>query len=292
MNPGISTSERIRIQNALMGELLNACLGDKAKAIRLLEYERRRNPRLKTMEALEMALDRLCHDRGGMYRAAPSTANRSAKPAWANTDSFAAVKRKQGPPDVNGRMVLSVLLACAVVVGFTKIASRSLHPEVQPPAQQEFQAPHVPYSPPTVYREPVPRPSTSQAYAPEPPDSTGIFKCSVNGRTVYSDSACGAPAATKRLALQDPSAGFASPPRERLEDLTANRLASEQAYQRSIQAQAAEIRVHARKVECENLGRHVNWLDASARAPQSAQMQDWIRADKARAQTRQFDLHC
>jgi hypothetical protein len=58
MNPGISTSERIRIQNALMAELLNACLGDKAKANRLLEYERRRNPSLKTMEALEMALDR------------------------------------------------------------------------------------------------------------------------------------------------------------------------------------------------------------------------------------------
>lgn len=292
MNPGISTIERIRIQNALMSELLNACLGDKAKAIRLLEYERRCNPRLKTMEALEMALDRLCHDRGGMYRAAPSTANRSAKPAWANTDSFAAENRKQGPPDVNGRMALSVLLACAVVVGFTKIASRSLQPEIQMPAQQEFQIPRVPNPPPTVYREPAPRPSTSQAYAPEPPNSTGIFKCSVNGQTVYSDSACGAAAATKRLALQYPSTGFASPPKERLEDLTANRLAAEQAYQHSIQAQAAEIRVNARKAECEDLDRRVNWLDASARAPQSAQMQDWIRADKAKAQTRQFDLHC
>lgn len=292
MNPGISTSERIRIQNALMAELLNACLGDKAKAIRLLEYERRRNPSLKTMEALEMALDRLCHDRGGMNRAAPFTANCSAKPAWANADSFAAVSRKQGPPDVNGRMALSVLLACAVVVGFTKIASGSLHPAVQAPVQQEFQTPRVSNPAPTVYREPASRPSMSQAYAPEPPDSTGIFKCSVNGRTVYSDSSCGAPAAAKRLALQDPSAGFASPPKERLEDLTANRLAAEQEYQRSIQAQAAEIRVNARKAECENLGRHVNWLDASARAPQSAQMQDWIRVDKARAQTRQFDLHC
>ena len=292
MKPGISTSEIIRIQNALMAELLNACLGDKARAIRLLEYERRRNPRLKTMEAIEMALDRLCHDRGGMNRAAPFNANRSAKPAWANTDSFAAVSRKQGPPDVNGRMVLSVLLACAVVLGFTRLASRSLHHEVQAPTQQEFQAPQVPDPPPTVYREPAPRPSKSQAYAPEPRNSTGVFKCSVNGRTVYSDSACGAPAATKVLKLQDSSAGFASPAQERLEDLTANRLDAEQAYQRSVQAQAAKVRVNAIKADCENLGRHVNWLDATARAPQSGQMQDWIKADKARAQTRQFDLHC
>lgn len=239
-----------------------------------------------------MALDRLCRDRGGMNRAAPFTANCSAKPARANADSFAAVSRKQGPPDVNGRMALCVLLACAVVVGFTKIASGSLHPAVQAPVQQEFQTLRASNPSPTMYREPAPRSSTSQAYAPETPVSTGIFKCSVNGRTVYADSPCAAPAATKRLALQDPSAGFASPQRERLEDLTANRLADEQAYQRSLQAQAAEILVNAGKAECENLGRHVDWLDASARAPQSALMQDWIRADKARAQTRQFDLHC
>lgn len=126
----------------------------------------------------------------------------------------------------------------------------------------------------------------------EPRNSTGLFKRSVNGRTVEADSACGAPTATKRLALQDPSAGFTSLPKEQLEDLTASRLAAEQAYQRSLQAQAAEIRVDARKVGCKNLDRHVNRLDPWARASQSGQMQDRIRADQARAQTRLFDLHC
>jgi hypothetical protein len=47
-----------------------------------------------------------------------------------------------------------------------------------------------------------------------------------------------------------------------------------------------------RKAECDHLDRHINRLDASARAPQSGQMQDWIKAEKMRAQSRQFDLRC
>jgi hypothetical protein len=109
---------------------------------------------------------------------------------------------------------------------------------------------------------------------------------------VYADAPCGAPAQTKRLALSEVSSGFASPPKENLEDLTARRIASEQAYQRSMQAAPAPVPVDLRKIKCDDLVRRVNWLDAAARAPQSGQMQDWIKADKSRVQTRQFDLRC
>lgn len=292
MRPGISIGESIRIQNALMAELITACLGDKAKAIRLLEYERRRNPRLKTMEAIDIALGRLCHDRGGISRPAAFAGNANGKSAWTNSVSFASGERKQGPPDVNGRMALSVFLACAVVVGFTKMASSSLEPQVQAPPQLEVPTPHVPESPPTASRPPAPRLPAPQAYANESRDSSGIFKCTVNGRTVYADSPCGTPATTKRVALQDSSAGFASPPRERLEDLTARRVASEQAYERSMQAQATQVRVDNKKAECEDLSKHIERLDSAARAPQWGQTQDWFRAEKTRAQSRQFDLRC
>lgn len=119
-----------------------------------------------------------------------------------------------------------------------------------------------------------------------------VFRCTVNGKTVYADSPCGAPAQTRRLALSDASSGFASPPRESLEDLTARRIASEQAYQRSIQALPAPTQVDMRKMECDDLARRIDWLDATARAPQSGQTQDWLKADKSRVQTRQFDLRC
>jgi hypothetical protein len=92
--------------------------------------------------------------------------------------------------------------------------------------------------------------------------------------------------------LSDASSGFASPPKENLEELTARRIASEQAYQRSLQARPAPVPVDMRKLECDDLARRVNWLEAAARAPQSGQAQDWLKADKSRVQARQFDLRC
>jgi hypothetical protein len=285
MKPGISIAESIRIQNALMAELIAACFGDKPKAIRLLEYERKRNPTLKTMAAIEVALDRLCHDRGGKLRPALAI-----DPSDGKLRSGRAASARQGPPDANFRMALSVLLACALIAGFIKIASKSLQAPVAPAIHSQSPIPPLAAPPPVTARESAP--SRLGAEASEPRYSSGVFKCTVNGRTVYSDSACGTAVTMKRLALPDASAGFASPPRENLEDLTAKRVAAEQIYQRSVQAQATEIHASMRKTECQSLGNRIDWLDASARAPQPAQMQDWIRADKARTQARQFDLHC
>jgi hypothetical protein len=292
MNPGISTSERIRIQNALMSELITACFGDKAKAIRLLDYERHRDPTLKTMDALDAALDRLCRDRGGAMRAAPCAANDSAAPAWAHSTASRAQGGRQGPPDVSSRMGLSMLLACVVVLGLATIASKSLRNQAMPPVQPAPPVLPMVNPPPLIKRAPAPAMPARSADMPDAGPASPIFKCTVNGKTVYSDAHCGAPAETRRLALSDASSGFASPPKERLEDLTARRMASEQAYQRSIQAQPAEVHVDMRKAECDHLDRHINRLDASARAPQSGQMQDWIKAEKMRAQSRQFDLRC
>jgi hypothetical protein len=88
MKRGVSIGESIRIQNALMAELITACLGDKAKAIRLLEFERRRNPRLKTTDAIDLALERLCRDRGGIGHPASISANVNPDSAWTNAVPF------------------------------------------------------------------------------------------------------------------------------------------------------------------------------------------------------------
>jgi hypothetical protein len=53
-----------------------------------------------------------------------------------------------------------------------------------------------------------------------------------------------------------------------------------------------QIYMDTRKAECDRLSKHIEWLDASARVPQSGQAQDWIKGEKVRAQTRQYDLHC
>jgi len=43
--------------------LISACLGDRAKAVRLASYERRRDPRITDAEARVRALDHLISDR-------------------------------------------------------------------------------------------------------------------------------------------------------------------------------------------------------------------------------------
>lgn len=96
----------------------------------------------------------------------------------------------------------------------------------------------------------------------------------------------------KRLVLNESSSGFASPPKERLEELTAKRVASEQAYQRTVQAQPAEIYGDPRKAECDGLGKHIEWLNTMARMQQSGEAQDAIKTDKVRAQARQYELRC
>lgn len=292
MHPGISTSERIRIQNALMSELVNACLGDKAKAIRLLEYERRRDPTLKTLDALDAAITRLCRDRGGAMRTAPLAACGSSAPGWTRSDAGPAPARNPGPPDVSARMALSFVLACVVVAGVAAIASNSMRTQVAPMVQPAFPVQPVIHPPPMPARAAIPAMPAPQADIPAPVHSSQVFRCTVNGKTVYADTPCGAPAQTRRLALSEASSGFASPPRENLEDLTARRIASEQTYQRSMQAPPAPTPVDTRKMECEDLARRVSWLDAAARAPQPPHTQDLIKAEKSRMQTRQFDLRC
>jgi len=49
-----------------MAKLVTACFRDEERAIRPSDYERTRDPTPETMEAVDMALDRPCHDRGAV----------------------------------------------------------------------------------------------------------------------------------------------------------------------------------------------------------------------------------
>jgi hypothetical protein len=46
------------------------------------------------------------------------------------------------------------------------------------------------------------------------------------------------------------------------------------------------------KALCDSLDARVNQLDATARQPQSGQMQDWIRGERQKTRDEQSRLHC
>jgi hypothetical protein len=119
---------------------------------------------------------------------------------------------------------------------------------------------------------------------------SGIIKCIMNGKTIYSDEKCPAGAATQQVKLHD-TAGVVSPPKAILSKLTAERLASENALVLTLQKPVA-LPMQSKKTECEALNKHIEWLDSMARQPQTGQMQDWIRQERKKARDQQFAIHC
>jgi hypothetical protein len=117
-----------------------------------------------------------------------------------------------------------------------------------------------------------------------------IHKCIEGGKIIYSDRACLHEITSDVVELHD-SAGIVSPPKEKLEDLTAKRKASEVTYRRQNLQQAA-LNVQSAAADCKALAKRVEWLDSLARQPQSAATQDWIRQEREKARNKQFELHC
>lgn len=124
-----------------------------------------------------------------------------------------------------------------------------------------------------------------------PPESYGVTKCtSTAGKAEYSDGPCptGSHAATVWV---QPDVNLAD----------GMSVAAREASMRSNSAIAAQIYQHERRVaqntsdvlgECASLDARIKWVDAMARQPQDAPMQDWLSNERKAARDRQFRLHC
>ena len=187
--------------------------------------------------------------------------------------------------------LISFLIACAVVAGAVWIFDQSLGKNEAPHATKVQRHAVEPRNSRTPAQQQEHRIDPFSAPAHAGAGSTGkIFKCVINGKTTYSDHECATKSGQQALNLSD-SRGILSPPKETLEELTAQRLAKEAAYQRQAPQQAAVLARSANS-ECGLLEQHIAWLDAMARQPQGAQMQDWLKQERKKARDRQFAIHC
>lgn len=182
-------------------------------------------------------------------------------------------------------IVISFLLACAVVFGAIWLVSKSLGLKK---STNIFSVPEkilekkIQGSAPNTY--------TSHSYT-NTTDNQGIFKCMVDGKLIYSDQNCPKGSESKPVVLHE-SDGFISPPRDNLQELTARRIENERAEERKFKFQQATDSTPSNKIVCNELHRYIDELNAMARQPQSGQMQDWIKQKKMEYQSRQFALHC
>lgn len=187
-------------------------------------------------------------------------------------------------------MIMSFFMACAVVLGVLWALSEfGLREPGRDHAMTGIGAKDYPSQPSGQLTQPPSR--ASNPVAQESRFNQGsVIKCVLNGKTIYSDEKCPAGASTHRVQLHD-TAGVVSPPKAVLSELTAQRIAIENAQIQSLQ-QPAALPVQSKKVECDAIDKRIEWLDSMARQPQSAPTQDWIRQERRHARDRQFAVHC
>ena len=121
-----------------------------------------------------------------------------------------------------------------------------------------------------------------------------IVKCTVNGQTTYTNSGCGAGQKKAKVTIAD-TAGVVSPSRAQI-DSTLARSRQERLIEANSQAAQGKVMVIGKaeqaEFECEAINNHIANLDASAKQPQTAQMQDRLAREKRKATSRKYSLQC
>ena len=162
-------------------------------------------------------------------------------------------------------------------------------------ARQPERAARPAAAPPVVRLPTVPSPADAPDVRARPApqaESYGVTKClSATGQAAYSDGPC--PAGSRATTV------WVQPDLNLADGMSA---AEREASMQNNSAVAAEVQQHERRVaqnpggdvlgECAALGERIRWVDAMARQPQGAQMQDWLANEKKMARDRQFRLRC
>ena len=142
-------------------------------------------------------------------------------------------------------------------------------------------------------------------------EASGIFKCVVAGKTIYSDKVCGKPGsiaeveihhakgvispdrqtvADTRARIQDQMWVDEEPGRTRTRTITRNGVGN--TYSVSSTPASVAVIMPANVERCSQINQKILDLDAMARQPQTGQMQDWIKNEKIIVQSRRAAMHC
>jgi hypothetical protein len=137
-------------------------------------------------------------------------------------------------------------------------------------------------------RPPAVRPENSVA-----PGTVEVTKCvSASGKAAYSDGPCpvGAVAKTVRLRRDlNLADGMSVEAREASNRENAALVAQQRSYERQVAQGAGST---TQPDECSALDARIKSIDTTARQPQSAAMQDWLRDQRQQVRDRRFRLGC
>ena len=142
-------------------------------------------------------------------------------------------------------------------------------------------------------------------------EGSGIYKCVVAGKTIYSDSVCGKPGSVAEVEIHH-AKGVVSPDRQTIADTrariqdqmwvdegpgrtktrTITRNGVSNTYSVASAPGPAAVVMPINVERCSQFDQKLRDLDAMARQPQTGQMQDWIKSEKVVTQSQRATMHC
>jgi len=205
-------------------------------------------------------------------------------------------KRPFSPPPkraITGWLGTLLIFACIVYLGFKLLNWLDDRAKPAPAAPFVNATPAIE----TTAIHPAVRSSLAPIVRTPPmqvaPAEPGIVtKCVTNGKTSYSDGPCDAGAVASRVdtkTYQSRMVAVTAPP---INQATAPVPVLTPAPTEIAQANPGLNYYAAIKAECASLEARIKYLDDFARQPQSAQTQDWIKAERKQARDRQFRIRC
>lgn len=160
-------------------------------------------------------------------------------------------------------------------------------------------------APPTAVSSPSPVAASQANSAPTPvaraePQATShdggqwsegertVTKCVGNGQITFTDKECPHGSQVSSVTVNTANVGTVAP---RPSTTTTVQVVTPVVVQQPVSVAQLPV-ADTRSMECAALEARIKQIDAAARQPQSAAMQDMLTAEKRNARSRQFALHC
>lgn len=136
----------------------------------------------------------------------------------------------------------------------------------------------------------TPTQATQNANPEEPDESGEIVKCTVNGKTTYSNKGCAAGQKKSSVKIAN-SGGFVSPDRKMIE-ATREKIRNEIRNDVGPSGVISDTTKPENQELCDTLKSRVAYLDIASRQRQSGQSLERIRIEKMNLQSQSFHLNC